>query len=92
MARYYDNNAERRGETFLYVTGLGIVGALCIAFMGDPSSETAKKEEKPKIENSYVLQEKDLNGNNIPEKFYEIDGKKVFLEVDGESLEGKLNK
>ncbi len=42
--------------------------------------------EKAKVEKGYVLQERDLNGNNIPEKFYEIDGNKSFLSIDGKIL------
>lgn len=48
------------------------------------------KKELVKIENEYVLQERNLDRNGASEKFYEIDGKKVFLEIDGERLEDRF--
>jgi hypothetical protein len=33
---------------------------------------------------------KDLNGNDIPEKYIELNDKKYFLEVDGKSIESSL--
>ena len=48
--------------------------------------------QKTKIEKSYILQEKDLNNNGIPEKFYEINGQKYFLEIDGKTLEDKIRR
>ena len=35
---------------------------------------------------------RDLNGNGIPEKFCEIEGKRFFYEVDGKSIEDGLQK
>ena len=46
--------------------------------------------EKAKVEREYVLQERDLNNNGSPERFYEIDGKRVFLSIDGKNLEDTL--
>lgn len=42
------------------------------------------------LENSlkeHKIQSKDLNNNGIPEVFYEIEGKKYFLSIDGKSIE-----
>lgn len=36
------------------------------------------------------LIETDLNHNNEPERFYVIDGKKCFIDIDNENLESKL--
>ena len=38
----------------------------------------------------YELNVQDLNGNGLPEKFYEINGKRFFLEIDGKNLEDTL--
>lgn len=46
--------------------------------------------EKAKSQRGYVFKKKDLNDNGSPEKFYEINGEKYFLEIDGENLEAKL--
>ncbi len=46
--------------------------------------------EKAKVERGYVLHERDLNNNGLPEKFYVIDGRKAFLSIDGKNLENKL--
>ena len=43
-----------------------------------------------RAENGYVLQVRDLNGNGIPEKFYEIGGQKYFTEIDGKTVEDTL--
>ena len=45
--------------------------------------DTAKQE--------FVLQERDLNSNKLTEQFYEINGKKCFLKIDGRNLESTLN-
>jgi len=42
--------------------------------------------EKSRAERGYVLRERDLNGNGVPERFIEIEGVKYFLEIDGENL------
>ena len=46
--------------------------------------------EIAKARAGYVLQEKDLNNNGLVEKFYQIDGKKAFVAIDGKDLEKKL--
>ena len=35
---------------------------------------------------------RDLNDNGLDEVYYEISGRKVFLEIDGESIESRLFK
>ncbi len=47
--------------------------------------------ERANTERRSVIYERDLNGNETPERFYEIDGKKVFLSVDGRDVEDILN-
>ena len=36
---------------------------------------------------NYELKTENVVGNEIPEKFYEINGKKVYLEIDGKLVE-----
>ncbi|MCH7568867.1 MAG: hypothetical protein IIA87_05595 [Nanoarchaeota archaeon] len=48
--------------------------------------------EKSRAERGYVLQERDLNGNGVPERFFEIEGIRYFLEIDGENLYDTLIK
>ncbi len=38
------------------------------------------------------LQKRDLNGNGIPEIFYEINGNKYFKEIDGTPIEHSLQR
>jgi hypothetical protein len=42
------------------------------------------------IKQGYQLISSDLNGNNIPEEFYQIGNQKAFVSIDGKSLESKL--
>ena len=44
------------------------------------------------IQAESVLQQHDLNGNGIPEQFYEIDGRRVYLSIDGECLDDRFIK
>jgi len=55
---------------------------------GPTGNETEIEVERAKA--GYVLQERDLNYNNKPEKFYEINGNKHFSEIDGKNLERSL--
>lgn len=61
------------------------LGALCIAaginLLTTPNLEKKLDELKP------IVKEEQVIGNQIPEKFYEIDGKKVYLEIDGKPVE-----
>ncbi len=43
--------------------------------------------QKAKIQAGLELKVGDYNGNNILDKFYEIEGKKVPVEVDGRDVE-----
>jgi len=77
-------------------TGIAAISACIISVIGlgyyfDYKIDLAKIDlEKAKIERGITLQERDLNGNGIPEKFYEIDGKRYFLEIDGKNIEDTL--
>jgi hypothetical protein len=46
--------------------------------------------EKAKVEQGYVIQERDLNGDGTPEVFFEVGDKKYFLSVDGKNIENTL--
>ena len=74
-----------------------MVGAGLSATIGVSATYLGVKEriarlelEKTKVENGYVLQQRDLNNNGAPEGFYEIDGMKFFLTIDGKNLEDAL--
>ena len=64
---------------------IGIPGIYAICAYKNKAPETAKAQPQ------YELRVQDLNGNGIPEKFYEIDGKRVFLEIDGKSIENTVS-
>ena len=46
--------------------------------------------ESKRVKTEYVLQERNVVGGEKPEKFYEIGGKRVYLEIDGQSVEQYL--
>jgi len=49
--------------------------------------ESGERElEKARIQHGYVLYERNLNENTIPEKFYMINGKPAFIEIDGKPV------
>ena len=43
--------------------------------------------EKERIRKGYVIQERNVIGNLTPEKFYEISGKRFYIEIDGKPVE-----
>jgi len=52
-----------------------------IGMVGCFQSESIMVEQKQP-----TLYEKNVVGNEIPDKFYEINGEKAFVEIDGEKL------
>jgi len=81
---------------------LGYCGMVAVIFtgmyasitMGDYSKSqekiSANELEKAKVENGYILKEQDLNSNGINEKYFQVNGKKYFLEIDGKNLNDTL--
>ena len=65
---------------------VGVVGALVY----DNVRTNEIKFEAFRAQPQYELVVQDLNGNGTPEKFYEVNGKKFFLEIDGKNLEDTL--
>jgi hypothetical protein len=51
------------------------------------STYSQTQVEKARVQAGIELKVGDYNGNNILDKFYEIDGKKVPFEVDGKPIE-----
>jgi hypothetical protein len=49
-------------------------------------SPSASQIEMERVKRGYEIQEADLNGNGIPEKFYSIDGKVALVELDGKPV------
>ena len=76
---------EAYDRLILYLTAVGVAGLFL--YVGLNISDRLKsiddKLEKPK----YELQVKNVIGHEAPEKFYEINGKRVYLEIDGKPVE-----
>jgi len=51
-----------------------------------PTGPSASQIEMERVKRDYEIQEADLNGNEIPEKFYSIDGKVALVELDGKPV------
>ena len=74
-----------------------IVGIIAIGSMGIFSIYSAgriikaKEEEILKIKSDLEIKSGDYNGNNILDKFYEIDAHKVPLEIDNKSIDKYLS-
>ncbi len=88
MRKYHRVSGPVLGAFFVSLFGVGaaVLSVYCVwQMMKRQIVET--KLEKIRAERGYVLIEEDLNGNGVPEQFYEICGKKAFLSVDGKTLE-----
>ena len=85
MSEWYKSDAATIVAVGIAIltTGLGIGGCNMLLNKGEAEKERAKI--------GYAIQERDLNGNGINEQFYEINGKKYFLKIDGKNLESTLN-
>ena len=70
---------------------VGLPIACGISYMYKKGVEGIKDEVKAQRP-VYYMDQRDLNGNGIPEIFYEIDGEKYFLSIDGKILERDLEK
>lgn len=88
----YEITSGYSGWTFGVIM-LGILGMAGFGTYTYSRKELSELElEKARAEKGYVIQERDLNGNGLSERFYEIDGKKSFLSIDGKNLEDSLQK
>ncbi len=79
-------NTKINNNTMVLGVCLGMIGIPAIYAMYSKSHESEAAKAQPQ----YELQVRDLNGNGIPEKFYEVNGKKVFVEIDGKSVEDTI--
>ena len=69
------------------VLALGFVGSMYTSYITLPRLA----EKKLELDRGYNLQEADLNGNGIPEKFYNIDGNIAVIELDNKPLFSSLD-
>ena len=84
-------------NTFFYgisMIGLTVMMAGVLSVMAYSVGMTRREKvralaevEKARIEAGLELKIGDYNGNQVLDKFYEIDGQKVPLEVDGKSID-----
>jgi len=73
-------------------TGLYLL-VLCSAVNSCYSAAQAYDEEQRRsrrVDN--ILQEMNVLGNTTPEKFYYVNGQRVYLEIDGKSVENCFDK
>ena len=84
------------GKTFIgigvgaLIAGVGMAIAVGVVYTGNRADVVQAELGNARVERGYVLQERDLNNNGLPERFYLVDGNKYFLEIDGKNLEGTL--
>jgi hypothetical protein len=73
-------------------SGVLAIGAIVLAYaLSDKGNEISPNVKTVKsFVTDYAQQERDLNGNGVLEKFYEIEGRKDFVEIDGKRLEDSL--
>lgn len=78
---------EWYNSTFGYLLGGGLCFGLGLFGLGAGIGlSEAGSSQKDKIKAGYIIQEANLLGSEIPEKFYIIDGKAAIIEVDGKPV------
>ena len=84
---FSDDNYEKDTDNYMNKYFNGLLGVLCIVGLGYAllTSGHKKPVKNREIIKSYQWAEKDLNGDGIKEKFYNIDGEKYFYEIDGKN-------
>ena len=77
------------GLSILVATAGGIY--LAKRYMDTKLLDVKKFElEITRVQKGYTSQERDLNMNKLPELFYEFEGRKCFISIDGKNLETVL--
>lgn len=71
------------------IIGGCMVAGLLFAFSKIPS-QVSSYSASCLLNPPQVFVTRDVNGNNIPEKYIELGGKKYFLEIDGKPVEEYL--
>ena len=85
-----DSESEVNFKPLWYIMGVTGLCSLLLNFYTIKRDNVERYNVgKPKIKD-YKWAEKDLNGDGIKEKFYNIDGEKYFYEIDGKNLEDKF--
>lgn len=64
-----------------YLIATFVVAGIGMGISNKVLLEEKIEEIKPKIQEAQVL------GNETPERFYEIDGQRVYLTIDGKPIE-----
>ncbi len=76
-------------EAFAWAAGvMSIAGILGYYEINNVNKQAELEMLKARPQHELIVQ--DLNGDGNPERFYEINGKKFFLEIDGKNLEDNL--
>ena len=82
--RWYDSKIAEGIGIAAILASLGWGIATCMRGCANMASES--ELEKMRIEKSCQIQEADLNGNGIPDKFYSINGRIAVVELDGKPI------
>jgi hypothetical protein len=85
--KWYNSEIAEKAGVGLIILALGMGGASFLRGCGESCRSLAEGDaiEKRAI-NGPRLQEADLNGNGIVDKFYVIDGKISVVELDGKPV------
>ena len=73
--------SDSRLGLIISITGLAIV--IGLAGVGMKLTGVSKRLEELKPTQMYEIQTEDVMGNEIPERFYEINGEKAYVQIDG---------
>ena len=75
--------------TAICIASFGIGAGLFLSLKGCGDYKL-KDAELERAKSGYELFSQDINKNGLPDSFYVIDGRRVFLAVDGINLESQV--
>lgn len=91
--RDYVNRITSHAPNFLGVTLAALLGAWLASGLRCTRDRTIeqKVDELHTRTTAYELKTQNVLGNETPETFYEIDGRKAYLTIDGKNVEEYVN-
>ncbi|MEI7718636.1 MAG: hypothetical protein WCI72_02120 [archaeon] len=89
MVNDRDISYIKQGIDFLIRRGnrKGLYAMVAIAMMSSIDSCCRTKQIIENYQQKPQVQVRNVIGNEAPERFYEVDGHRVYLEIDGKSVE-----
>ncbi len=79
-----DDGSAGRVFSIFALNGAIIIGVMSLYSLA--YIDYSQRAERTRVQSGLEVKAGDYNGNNLSDKFYEIDGNKVPVEVDGKPV------